>query len=89
MKLFHSAQVARQRDKAEEKLQLLHVRLDDAKRVSRKALAERTVENRVLLTELADQRRAARVLKEQLAIPADFRAAMPQSAQVSWTHVMI
>ena len=81
------AQVARQRDKAEEKLQLLHGRLDDAKRVGRKALAERTSENRALLTELADQKRAARGLKEQLAMPAEVIAAMRKNAKVSPTSM--
>ncbi|KAK9861768.1 hypothetical protein WJX84_002240 [Apatococcus fuscideae] len=77
----YADEVARQRDKAEDKLQLLHGRLDDAKRVGRKALAERTAENRILLTELADQKRAARVLKEQLAMPPEFIAAMQESGQ--------
>ena len=70
-----SAQVARQRDKAEDKLQLLYGRLNDAKRVGRKALAERTSENRVLISELADTRRVARELKAKLAIPIEHHLA--------------
>ena len=66
--LVLAMQVARQRDKAEEKLQLLHGRLDDAKRGGRKALAERTAENWILTTELSETRRAEREAELALSI---------------------
>ncbi len=90
----YAMQVARQRDKAEEKLQLLYGRLNDAKRVGRKALAERTSENRFLITELTDTRRTARTLKAQLAIPIEHHlAAMglrpnpPEVSLLGFAHV--